>query len=223
MDVDWRVMLTFLEFYHALLSFVNFKLFSEIDVPYPLIKDEDRMEVDQEQANDTTDMRLQSLPSVIQNIDQKQTADESTPSEGLYAGLVVFLSREVPREPLEFVLKANGATVCYPETSGLPSKYQENDDAITHHIIDRPMVNMFPGRKYVQPQWVFDSLNKKCIMQEEDYGVGKPLPPHLSPFYAAEDESQENKDSEMFGLSAERKELINMLLSNKKRKIVNLH
>eukprot|EP00191_Tetraselmis_sp_GSL018_P022306 CAMPEP_0177627754 /NCGR_PEP_ID=MMETSP0419_2-20121207/31372_1 /TAXON_ID=582737 /ORGANISM="Tetraselmis sp., Strain GSL018" /LENGTH=356 /DNA_ID=CAMNT_0019128929 /DNA_START=19 /DNA_END=1087 /DNA_ORIENTATION=- len=34
-DVDYRVMLTFLEFYHVLLRFVNFKLYHSIGLKYP--------------------------------------------------------------------------------------------------------------------------------------------------------------------------------------------
>ena len=34
-DVDYRVMLTFLEFYHDLMSFVNFKLYKEAGLQYP--------------------------------------------------------------------------------------------------------------------------------------------------------------------------------------------
>lgn len=34
-EVDWRVMLTFLEFYEALLQFVNFKLYHTLGLKYP--------------------------------------------------------------------------------------------------------------------------------------------------------------------------------------------
>lgn len=37
--VDFRVMITFLEFYTCLLGFVNFKLFSRLDLSYPLQED----------------------------------------------------------------------------------------------------------------------------------------------------------------------------------------
>jgi len=35
-DIDYKVMGTFLEFYQGLLKFVNFKLFTDIGVTYPL-------------------------------------------------------------------------------------------------------------------------------------------------------------------------------------------
>lgn len=38
-DVDYRVMLTFLEFYSTLLQFVNFKLYHTLGVRYPPVVD----------------------------------------------------------------------------------------------------------------------------------------------------------------------------------------
>jgi len=38
-DVDYRVMLTFLEFYQTLLQFVNFKLYHSLSVHYPPVLD----------------------------------------------------------------------------------------------------------------------------------------------------------------------------------------
>jgi pescadillo protein len=34
-DVDYRVMLTFLEFYHTLLQFVHYKLYTALELKYP--------------------------------------------------------------------------------------------------------------------------------------------------------------------------------------------
>ena len=38
-DVDYRVMLTFLEFYQTLLQFVNYKLYNTLGVRYPPVVD----------------------------------------------------------------------------------------------------------------------------------------------------------------------------------------
>lgn len=35
-DIDYKVMGTFTEFYMALLKFINFKLYSDLGLPYPM-------------------------------------------------------------------------------------------------------------------------------------------------------------------------------------------
>lgn len=45
-DVDYKVMGTFLEFYIGLLKFVNFKLFSDVGMEYPVKFDKDQIHVD---------------------------------------------------------------------------------------------------------------------------------------------------------------------------------
>lgn len=66
---------------------------------------------------------------------------------------------------------------------GEGSPYDEAADAVTHHVCDRPKQgHRFLGREYVQPQWLFDSVNFKIICPAEPYAPGIPPPPHLSPF-----------------------------------------
>lgn len=118
-----------------------------------------------------------------------------------------YLSRETPRAPLEFLLKAFGCPrIGWDAVLGAGAfTNDESDQRITHQIVDRPPLPVsngadagpegvaasdgasrrgmrYPNRTYVQPQWVWDSVNA-CELQRPDlYALGATLPPHLSPF-----------------------------------------
>jgi len=57
-----------------------------------------------------------------------------------------------------------------------------NDSSITHVITDREGFKTEKTKEYVQPQWVYDSVNFKQLLNVKEYQIGKTLPPHLSPF-----------------------------------------
>ncbi|NXD03361.1 PESC protein, partial [Certhia familiaris] len=101
----------------------------------------------------------------------------------LFEGLRFFLNREVPREPLAFVIRCFGGQVSWDKSLCIGATYDATDPSITHHIIDRPHLDkQVVGRYYLQPQWVFDSVNTKLCLPVADYFPGVLLPPHLSPF-----------------------------------------
>lgn len=106
---------------------------------------------------------------------QKEVSEKS-----LFSGLYFFLSREVPSACLELVLRSHGAHIGW---DGAGSPYNEKDERITHHIMDRPhQGHRYFNREYVQPQWVFDSVNNGLLLPLARYVPGADLPPHLSPF-----------------------------------------
>lgn len=103
--------------------------------------------------------------------------------KNLFANAVVWVSREVPRESIEFIVRAFGGQVAWDGSS-----IEEDSTTITHQIVDRGVepANKRLDRDYVQPQWVFDCVNAKILLPVDLYAPTAKLPPHLSPFEEAE-------------------------------------
>ncbi|RIA97078.1 Pescadillo N-terminus-domain-containing protein, partial [Glomus cerebriforme] len=264
-DVDFRIMLTFLEFYQTLLGFVNFKLYTDVNLVYPpkldsakdegaaglgaliiettnnftglstscdnenkdesnntnneedrkvesekrlktlskklaIIKDQVEptleIQLDTTEKSETTNngeimdefmeqtRNSQDISSKIYTYHDLQTVSVAlTEFENLFSNCIFYLSREVPRYSLEFIIRTFGGQVGWDETCGIGSPFNENDDRITHHIVDRPTLShRFLHRLYIQPQWVYDCINIRKLLKTEPYQPGKTLPPHLSPF-----------------------------------------
>jgi len=98
----------------------------------------------------------------------------------LFRNLKFFVGREVPLQWLQLSCISFGAQVGW---QGKGSPFNESEVGITHQIIDRPMQGVpLSGRDYIQPQWVFDSINAKMLLPIHKYKPGIALPPHLSPF-----------------------------------------
>jgi pescadillo protein len=101
----------------------------------------------------------------------------------LFKGLTFFVSREVPQEISEVIIKAAGGD-CVLEKD----LYNDNSISISsiqfsHHLIDRPVLAKKQANIiYIQPQWIFDCFNARILLPVEDYAAGKAAPPHLSPF-----------------------------------------
>ncbi|CAG8751611.1 16431_t:CDS:2, partial [Dentiscutata erythropus] len=269
-DVDFRVMLTFLEFYQTFVGFVNFKLYTDMNLVYPpkldISKDDgaaglnaiiieetnnfslatSQVKADQQLVGGALSLeesaqkinseeRLKTLPKKlveIKNKDERAVSEITSDSvdnteteeallddfidqtpvpstsqeqdvltqtftyrdiysasvalsefENLFSKCVFYLSREVPRYSLEFIIRAFGGQVGWDATLGVGSPFTESDDRITHHIIDRPIIkDQFLTRVYVQPQWVYDCINARKLLKTKQYRPGNELPPHMSPF-----------------------------------------
>lgn len=137
-----------------------------------------------------------------------QPAYSTTDPSTLFSNLTFFLSRETPRQPLEFILRAFGCKrIGWDAVLGDGAfTHNELDRSITHQVVDRPPIEVpqlrdnnniaednqtaqnfqpssrVPGRTYVQPQWIWDSINDEELKRADLYAPGAQLPPHLSPF-----------------------------------------
>lgn len=140
-----------------------------------------------------------------------QPSISGSEASNLFAPFTFFLSRETPRQPLEFILRAFGCKrVGWDAVLGDGAfTHNESDPAITHQIVDRPPLpqsslpevpeesetstaavatqtlrpgSRIPGRIYLQPQWVWDCINEAKLLRPDLYAPGATLPPHLSPW-----------------------------------------
>jgi pescadillo protein len=259
-DVDFRIMHTFVEFYTTLLGFVLFKLYTNEGLVYPPKFDE---EADAKGAG-LRAFKLENkgiglLPNaenaqlkggakqhklLLENISTIQEGDEeeeervgndqmveggdgfdtfepiktdsaidvlpqphishgtglSKPSN-LFSSFTFFLSRETPREPIEFLLRSFGCKRIGWDAVLGDGAFTDNelDPSITHQVVDRPPNvalppavesqnavcrpgGRVPGRTYIQPQWIWDCVNNGRLVSPAEYGPGALLPPHLSPW-----------------------------------------
>ncbi|XP_055406273.1 pescadillo homolog isoform X1 [Bubalus kerabau] len=118
-----------------------------------------------------------------QEEDHRKELEAQEKHKKLFEGLRFFLNREVPREALAFVIRSFGGIVSWDKSLCIGATYDVTDRSITHQIVDRPgQQTPVIGRYYVQPQWVFDSVNARLLLPVADYFPGVQLPPHLSPF-----------------------------------------
>lgn len=118
-----------------------------------------------------------------QEEDRRKELEAQEKHKKLFEGLKFFLNREVPREALAFIIRSFGGDVSWDKSLCIGATYDVTDSCITHQIVDRPgQQTPVIGRYYVQPQWVFDSVNARLLLPVADYFPGVQLPPHLSPF-----------------------------------------
>ncbi|KHJ98064.1 BRCA1 protein [Oesophagostomum dentatum] len=181
-DVDFTVMVTFAEFYVAMLGFVNFRLYQMIGLYYPpqIQTGQNTIAADDTNEEDVIE-KVYSLARPLAKKAEAETEkdDEALHSRTLFKGLVFFLNRETPKEALTLIIRNCGGVVGW---AGGPTSVDETSPTVTHQVVDRPMTKFDVNRRYVQPQWIFDCLNARRRLPCEKYMPGVQLPPHFSPF-----------------------------------------
>lgn len=158
---------------------------------------------DEEQPTDTIDTFEPAAPGGDVLL---QPSFSATDPSALFSNFTFYLSRETPRQTIEFILRAFGCKRIGWDAVLGDGAYTHNelDPSVTHQIVDRPPVQFdpedepelednqtaqrlrpgfrIPGRIYVQPQWIWDCINDEELKQPGLYAPGAQLPPHLSPF-----------------------------------------
>ena len=174
----------------GLLGFVNFRLYHKLNLRYPpQIKAAEKGDLDE--ILEALNRPLERTSNVIEEDNDEDAVDEFAENEEalkaskaemesmmrlktLFDGKRFFLSREIPRQPLVFAIRSFGGSVQWDD---------EDDESVHVQISDRSDVDKkHVNRLYVQPQWVFDSINRKETLPAHKYTIGANLPPHLSPF-----------------------------------------
>ena len=209
-EVDFRIMAVFVEFYTIMCGFTNFRLFHSLNLQYP---PQFNVSLDSEQSQANEDvfvseriaaLNVDLIKTVEEEIEEPEEMDlqlisnegdsekvrlmhereqEKTRLKTVFKGLKFFINREVPREPLVFIIRCFGGKVSWDKNCFVGATFDEDDETITHQIVDRPsLAKQYISRDYIQPQWIFDSVNQSKLLPTNKYFLGVALPPHLSPF-----------------------------------------
>lgn len=177
------------------------KLMAQLNVPEEKAKElASKADADMEDADEATNALDKFVPVAPGGDILPQPSYSATDPSTLFSNYTFFLSRETPRQPLEFILRAFGCKrIGWDAVLGAGAfTHNELDPSITHQVVDRPPRQVegednqtaqtlvkgsrVPGRIYVQPQWVWDSINEEELKRADLYAPGAQLPPHLSPF-----------------------------------------
>ncbi|XP_058888907.1 pescadillo homolog [Acipenser ruthenus] len=143
-------------------------------------------------SSEEEEVELDQFPAEGEDVEQLEARQkeqlQSEAHKKIFEGLKFFLNREVPREPLAFIIRCFGGQVSWDKSVCIGGTFDVTDETITHQIVDRPSLDkQYINRYYVQPQWVFDCVNASLRLPVEDYFAGVTLPPHLSPFVVEKD------------------------------------
>ncbi|GAW80855.1 pescadillo N-terminus domain containing protein [Plasmodium gonderi] len=112
----------------------------------------------------------------------------------LFTNQVYYIHTDMPFDILSIIILSCGGSIAWNSPY---SPYTLDDEKITHEILEsREVLESHEGqegitqvikqnyqRMYIQPQYIFDCLNRKKILPCSDYSTDvKKLPVHLSPF-----------------------------------------
>jgi pescadillo protein len=103
----------------------------------------DLLKTDQEQANEEEEIDIELLETDKDSEKVQQMKEEALKLKrlkNLFKGLKFFINREVPREPLVFIIRSFGGRVSWDKNLFVGATFDETDETITHQIADRPTI-----------------------------------------------------------------------------------
>jgi len=179
-DVDFRVMATFADFYVHLLGFVVFQLYKRENLVYPaqcvLQSESDTVSQDEKLLSLSHDLvKSDVADETEEDPDPTVEGADTEPVTTLFSGKTFYINREVSKEILILLIRSAGGKIS--------TKVDSSD--INYHIIDRGQnveMEYSAQRTYLQPQWIFDSVNACLLIPVHKYLPTAELPAHLSPF-----------------------------------------
>ncbi|KJP85445.1 hypothetical protein AK88_04918 [Plasmodium fragile] len=124
--------------------------------------------------------REEEIEEIKHNIDE-----ENDTLKELFKNQIYYIHTDMPLDILSLIILSCGGSIGWNSPY---SPYQLGDNNITHEILEpygegKQMEQQKFDRMYVQPQYIFDCLNRKKILPCSDYSVDVTnLPVHLSPF-----------------------------------------
>lgn len=149
--------------------------------------------VDELEQSENVDRFEVAAPAGADELLQPEVSSDA--AANLFSESTFYISREAPRHPIEFLLRAFGCKrIGWDKVLGEGAfTFDERDSRITHQIVDKPPIltseeqtnkrgYVIAGRIYVQPQWIWDCINEAKLLRTDLYAPGAVLPPHLSPW-----------------------------------------
>ena len=195
-DVDYKVMGTFMEFYTALLRFANYKLFSDLGMPYPIpdeqfpLSDLNQLYYDCEKIRDmqaharklfgegqksnkedqVVDAEFENTPE-MQRLKKRQ--ESAIKQKKLFSNAVFLLGRETPVYILQhLILSFGGSYILQDELPDDDKDLAKLMKIVTHVCMDRPLSKVDKTKEYIQPQYIIDSLNNLFLLPTKPYTPG---------------------------------------------------
>mmetsp|Transcript_37597 Transcript_37597/g.106192 ORF Transcript_37597/g.106192 Transcript_37597/m.106192 type:complete len:611 (-) Transcript_37597:156-1988(-) len=204
LEVDFRVMLTFLEFYRAMVKFVNYRLFTGLGLEYPPKRHAKRdarsaevaaLEVEmreagkgrEEQAQQNEQEDTQIATSVIADFgeqaeeaaEMQRQVVEASRMKATFRGVNAFINREVPLRPLYFTLLCGGVNKVGWERGSHSSSNHANGSAFTAKAkhITHQIVDRPPDQVETLPGREY--VQPQWVFDSFNTGCALPIAPYM--------------------------------------------